>query len=338
MVRTAVMAAMDDVPREILQAAYRRKPLLNLKALIHYGLWAACGVAIWQTQDTPLGIAVGIASSLLITNLIRGLGAIGHDAAHGTVSKSKLVSYVVGLACWFPTGMSFTLYQNYHLHHHRIANTYPDVDNFVATDYTKNQTLARLLTFAIFTFAYPIYFAFQIARYIRRLTTAKKIRMHLELAAWFALMGACILYLPGRFFFFVYGLPFILSAMLASVAQMVEHYEMEPGEDAYSSRTYATSMPVMAFLWNNVSYHNEHHKFPGIPWYNLKWFHHTAFPHYDERVQREHCHPGFVGLAFRLWGRIFQYDVAKIDAKYASVDRDGERDKSITLPGIEVMT
>jgi fatty acid desaturase len=332
------MAAMDDVPRELLHAAYQRKPLYNLKALVHYGLWAACGYAIWSTMNEPYGLVVGVACSILITNLIRGLGAIGHDAAHGTVSKSKLVSYWAGLACWFPTGMSFTLYQNYHLHHHRIANTYPDVDNFVATDYTKSPVLARLLTLAIFTFAYPIYFAFQIARYIKRLSTWKKVRMHLELGAWFALMGVCAAYLPFQFFFFLYVLPFILSACLASVAQMIEHYEMEPGEDAYSSRTYATSLPIMAFLWNNVSYHNEHHKFPGIPWYNLKSFHHAAYPHYDERVKRENCTTSFWGIAFELWGRILKYDVAKIDAKYAGVDRDGERDKSITLPGIEVLT
>lgn len=328
------MAAMDDVPREILQAAYKRNPVYLLKVPVHFGLWAAAAYAVWRTQGTPWFIPVGIAASLLITNLIRGLGAVAHDAVHGTVFKNKAAAYAIGLLCWFPTGMSFTLYANYHLHHHRIANTYPDVDNFVVTDYTKHPTLGRWLSFAIYVFAYPIYFGFQIARYIKRLTPLRRLRMNVELLAWASAVGAMIYFLPGGFLFFVYGLPFILSAMLASTAQMIEHFEMDPGEDAYSSRSYATEMPVFHFLWNNVCFHNEHHKFPGIPWYNLKRFHRAAYPYYDERVKNESCHPGFFGVAGKLYGRVLSIDVEKIDAKYAHLDQGAEREKHMALSGI----
>ena len=56
-------------------------------------------------------------------------------------------------------------------------------------------------------------------------------------------------------------------------------------DDAYSSRTYGTSSHLTNFLWNNVTYHNEHHKYPGIPFYNLRSFHEAAYPYYDERVK-----------------------------------------------------
>ena len=64
---------------------------------------------------------------------------------HGNLSRNKTVSYWIALLGWSPTGFALTLYRNYHLHHHRIANTYPDVDNFVVTDYTRNPFLAKLL-------------------------------------------------------------------------------------------------------------------------------------------------------------------------------------------------
>nr|WP_293175731.1 hypothetical protein [Nannocystis sp.] len=35
----------------------------------------------------------------------------------------------------------------------------------------------------------------------------------------------------------MYGLPFVFGAVLASVTEMIEHYEKVPGPDAYSSRT-----------------------------------------------------------------------------------------------------
>ena len=80
---------------------------------------------------------------------------------------------------------------NYHLHHHRIANTYPDVDNFVVTDYTRNPFLAKLLLLVVYTFGYPIYFMFQMLRYTKRLSTWHKVRMNLELAGIFGVSFLC---------------------------------------------------------------------------------------------------------------------------------------------------
>jgi fatty acid desaturase len=324
---------MDDVPREILQAAYRRNPIYLLKVPLHLALWAGCGVLIWTTMGTAWAIPVGVACSLLITNLIRGMGAVAHDCVHGTVFRSRPASYLMGLLCWMPTGMSFTIYSNYHLHHHRITNTYPDVDNFVVTDYTKSPTLAKALLLAVYSFGYPIYFLFQMLRYTRRLSLWKKVRMNVELLVFWGMVAAAVYYLPWQFMVFLYGIPFLLGAVLASITSLIEHFEMEPGEDAYSSRTYATKRHFLNFLWNNVSYHNEHHKFPGIPWYNLRSFHEAAYPYYDDRVKAE-CYESFLPVVFTLWGRILRVDVAKIEAKYANLDRRSEREKHMALPGI----
>ena len=328
------MAAMDDVPREILQAAYQRNGIYLLKVPFLYSLWIASGVLLYKMQDSQWFLPIGIAVSLLVPSLVRGLGSIAHDAAHGCVFKSKAASYWIGLLCWSPTGMSYTIYSNYHLHHHRITNTYPDVDNFVVTDYTKNPVLAKMLMLVVYSFAYPIYFMFQMFRYTKRLSTWKKIRMNLELAAMFSVIGLMAHYLPGKVFFFFYGVPFILGAILASTTSLIEHFQMDPGDDdAYSSRTYATKMPLLNFVWNNLGYHNEHHKYPGIPWYNLKRFHEAAYPHYDAKVKAE-VYPNFFGLVWTLWGRILTADISKIEAKYAHLNHDEERAKQMSLAGI----
>ena len=327
------MAGMDDVPSEILRAAYERKPIYLLKVPLFYGMWAGGIALLFQTQHSPFAIPIGIAVSLLVANLVRGLGSVAHDAVHGSVSKSKTISYLVALLCWAPTGMSVTIYQNYHLHHHRITNTYPDVDNFVVTDYTRSPFLAKAMLLAVYTFAYPIYFMFQMFRYVKRLSFARKVRMNLELLGFWGLVVAFGLWAPTYVFLFAFILPFALGAMLASITSMIEHFEMPPGEDAYGSRTYCLKQPWLAWIWNNVPYHLEHHKFPGIPWYNLKSFHEAAFPYYDDQV-KANCHPGFVGLVFGLYGRILRFDVDKVEEKYRNIDRDGERAKSMALPGI----
>jgi fatty acid desaturase len=327
---------MDAVPKEILRAAYRRKPIYLLKIPFGFGLWAAATWLLFETQHHAYAIPIGIACSLLIAYVIRGLGAIAHDAVHGNLSRNKLVSYLLSLICWSPTGMSVTVYANYHLHHHRIANTYPDVDNFVATDYTTNPFLAKALYLVVYTFGYPIYFMFQMFRYTRRLTPLLRLRMNLELAGMFGLVGLLGYLMPTQVFIFFFVVPFVLGAFLASCTSMIEHFGMPAtDDDAYSSRTYGTSCRITNFIWNNVTFHNEHHKYPGIPFYNLASFHRAAYPHYDDQVKSA-CHKSIFPLAFKLYGDIFKLDIAAIEAKYANLDKKAEKQRVMGLDGIPV--
>jgi fatty acid desaturase len=332
-----VKKGMDAVPKELLRKAYERNNWHNWKIPFGFGLWAAIAVLLYRTQDHAYAIPIGIGCSLLVAYIIRGLGALAHDAVHGNVSRNKLVSYIVALLCWSPTGMSVTVYSNYHLHHHRIANTYPDVDNFVVTDYTQNPFLAKLLLLVVYTVGYPIYFMFQMFRYIKRLTPWQRIRMNLELAAIFSLIGVAAWLMPTQVFVFFYGLPFLLGAFFASMTSMIEHFGMAAtDDDAYSSRTYGTRCHVTNFLWNNVTYHNEHHKFPGIPWYNLKRFYQAAYPHYEERVQKE-CHTSIFILAFQLYGKILDLDIGELKRRYATIaDKQAEKQRMMEIPGIAV--
>ncbi len=328
------MAGMDEVPREILHQAYERKPIYLLKIPFHFALWAGATWVVLATRDHAYAVPIGVACSIFIANIIRGLGAIAHDAVHGNCARSRLASYLISLLCWAPTGMSVTIYANYHLHHHRIANTYPDVDNFVVTDYTRNPALAKLLLLAVYTFGYPIYFMFSMFRYMKRLTPWKRLRMNLELAGFWGLMALAYVKMGGQVFFFFYGLPFLLGSMLASATSMIEHYEMLPGDDAYSSRTYGIKARFINFLWNNVTFHNEHHKFPGIPWYNLRSFHEAAYPYYDERVKSA-CHDSIIGIALHLYGRVLKLDVAKLEERYRDINKEAERARLMAMNGIQ---
>lgn len=330
------MAGMNAVPKELLRAAYQRKPIYLLKVPFAYALWAAIGWVLYLTQDHALAIPIGVACSMLVAYLIRGLGAVAHDAVHGNLFRSRRLSYWCALLCWTPTAMSVTLYANYHLHHHRIANTYADVDNFVVTDYTRNPAAAKVLLLAVYLVGYPIYFLGQMLRYTKRLNAWERVRMNLELLFAFSLVALAWYVMPGQVFFFFYGLPFVFGAFLASLTSMIEHYEMPAtDDDAYSSRTYGTSAWLTNFLWNNVTYHNEHHKYPGIPFYNLASFHHAAYPHYDAKVQAE-CYPSIYRLAWRLYGRILQVDVDALAEKYRDLDKKQEKERVMTLDGIGV--
>jgi fatty acid desaturase len=330
------MAGMDGVPKEILRAAYERKPIYLLKIPLLYGIWAGLAWVLYATQHHRFAIPIGLAISFAIANLVRGLGAAGHDAVHGNLSKSKTISYLLAVLCWSPSGFPVTLYANYHLHHHKITNTYPDVDNVVITDYTKSPAVAKAMLFCIYTFAYPIYFLNQMLRfYLPRLPFALRMRAHAENIGIFSLIALAAWKMPLQVFIFFFGLPFILGAIMASVTSMIEHFEMpESNDDAFSSRTYGTKSHLLNFFWNNVTYHNEHHKYPGIPFYNLRSFHEAAYPYYDERVKAA-CYPSVLGPIFMLWGKIAKLDVAAMEERYRDLDKQAERERMLAVQGIQ---
>jgi fatty acid desaturase len=298
-------------------------------------MWASTALVLYGTLHTPFAIPAGVACSVLIAYCIRGLGAVAHDAVHGNCARSKLLSYLLALVCWAPTGMSVTLYTNYHLHHHKITNTYPDVDNVVVTDYTRSPALAKVFLLCVYTFAYPMYWLTNMGRYFARLSPAKRVLANVEALGFWAVVIGFFFVMPGQVFFFFFALPFVFGAMLASLTSMIEHFDMPMvDDDAYGSRTYGTRAHLTNFIWNNVTYHTEHHKYPGIPFYNLKRFHHAAYPYYDARVKAE-CHPSIYRLAFQLYGRILGLDIGELEERYRAVDKQAEREKYLALPGIQ---
>jgi fatty acid desaturase len=295
---------MQAIPNEVLQRAYARRWIHVPKLVTLWGIVVALGwAATWASRHTRYGVLVGVAAGLVIGSLVRGLGSIGHDAVHGCVSKSKFWSYVIGFAGWSATLMSYTLYRTYHLDHHKIVNMPHDVDRVQVSRFTSNPRLGVALRLAIYLGAYPLYWAIQVRRYERSLPWALRLRVYVELAVIFG--GVALLYpvMGPVAFFSVVVTQGLVGAFLASITSMAEHFGIEYHPDhAYSSRTYATQNRLIDFMWSGTNFHNEHHKYPGIPYYNLRRFHFESLPHLSPAVRRN-VHQDFWPVIFMLWRR-----------------------------------
>lgn len=316
---------MQAVPSEVLQRAYKRKPLYLLKLPFFWGLVTAFGFVaneVAKTNSKPVAIAVGILCGIAIGSLVRGLGSIGHDAAHDTVSKSPLLTYLIGFWAWSATLMSYTLYRTYHLDHHRIVNMPHDVDRVTVSRFTKNPSIARFLRVFIYAGFYPIYWAFEVQRYARSMSMALKLRMFFELAMIGGVLTVFGMLMNPVAFWSVAITQLTLGAMVASMTSMCEHFGIEYKADhAYSSRTYATDSALLDWLWSGTIFHNEHHKYPGIPWYNLKTFHFEARKYYSPEVL-QNVHPNFIPLVITLFQRAARLN---LDEEKAAAERDRER-------------
>jgi fatty acid desaturase len=296
---------MQAVPNEILQRAYERRlnhfiklPLLWSLAFVlgYLGYWAVHHLG--NAAGIPIAIVCGIGIGLLD----RGIGSIGHDAAHGAVSRNKLVNYLMGYWAWSVTLFPYTLYRAYHLDHHKIVNMPHDIDRVQVSRFTSNPRLAVALRMAIYFGGYPVYWMLDVGRYMPTLSAWGRVRVVLESASFYvALIGLYFLMGPVAFFAVVLS-KVIAGAFFASITSMTEHFGIPYHPDhAYTSRTYASKSAFLDWLWSGTPYHIEHHKYPGIPYYNLRAFHYEALPYYSAEV-RANVHEDFWPLVFKLWG------------------------------------
>lgn len=316
---------MQAVPNEVLQRAYKRKPLYLLKLPFFWGLVTVLGYVaneVAKTSTKPVAIAVGVLCGIGVGSLVRGLGSIGHDAAHGTVAKSPLMTYLIGFWAWSATLMSYTLYRTYHLDHHRIVNMPHDVDRVTVSRFTKNPSIARFLRVMIYLGFYPIYWAIEVQRYARAMPAFDKLKMFFELAMIGVVLTAFGFVMHPTAFWTVALTQLAVGAFFASITSMCEHFGVEYQPDhAYSSRTYATDSALLDWLWSGTIFHNEHHKYPGIPWYNLKQFHFEAKPYYSPAVLKN-VHTNFWPLVAVLFKRASSLN---LEEEKAAAERDRER-------------
>jgi len=326
------------VPKDALRRAYRRRPTHLWKLL---SLWfvllslGAIGVAL---SESSYGLVACMLAGIAAGNVVRGLGSITHDAAHGTVARHPTLLYLIGCLSWLPSLMSFTLYRSYHLDHHRIVNMPHDTDRVQTSQLTSVRTLARLLRMLIFTCAYPIYWALRVGRHYRVLTPGRKARVWAELAvAYGILLGLLpLMSLPVWLSFFgsMVGTGFVL----ASLTTMAEHYDIDFHPDpAFSSRTYGTESRFIDWIWGSSTFHIEHHGFPGIPYYNLRAFHREVLPHYPPALRRN-VHPELwsllISLLRRLWVMTDEEEQARRERDLADIARLSRLDDFVSRRGL----
>jgi beta-carotene/zeaxanthin 4-ketolase len=222
-----------------------RGPWGLLIALAVLGAWL--GHLVWLLVGTRLSLASPLAwfHVLLQGYLCTGLFITGHDAMHGTVSRTRWVNETVGtLACFLFAGLSYRrLVVNHRAHH--ADPTGPEDPDF------STRTQSFWPWFATFMFRYMTWPQF--------LVMAAKFNLLMWLgvepwrigAFWVApaVMGTVQLFYFGTY------LPH----------RRPDTPEMQPHHARSLSRNHPWAMLSCYFF----GYHWEHHQSPSTPWWAL---------------------------------------------------------------------
>ncbi len=287
-----------------LRALYRRRPLRAALALAR--CWLAIGAALALVAVRPTIWTVALAF-LVVGTQQYALSILSHDGKHRNLFSSS--RWNDGVALWLtsaPLGTDFFAERRIHLEHHdRLGHDDdPDRDLYRAAD--KSEARGFLL-------------------YLTAATTLPGIRQrstegpHRSLFAalvgvarprWHALPAQAVIFavfalaLRWWLYFPLWVAPlFLLMLVPQRIRQFCEHAQAvlpDQAGDAGRLVTYRPKPLERLFLAPfQMSYHAEHHLWPGVPFFNLPRL--AALVPDDPRIERR---TGYVAFLWRYFRRL----------------------------------
>jgi fatty acid desaturase len=271
------------------------------------GLWAvastwaviaaAFGLLAWAaSQPLVLAIPAYLVGLCLIAGRQLCLAILMHDAAHGTLFKTRWLNYVLAdWVCARPIWNDLTKYRTHHMVHHARTGTDGDPDISLVTPFPcSRRSLARkflrdvsgvtgLKFFAGRLLMDMGYIKWTVANDVVRLPPVamrERWRLLARNATPTLLVNAllfALLWAAGQPWLFVawvaaYMTPFSLFVRLRSLA---EHACTERSTDTFrNTRTTRAGWLARATVAPlRVNYHLEHHAMPGVPYFRLPIMH-----------------------------------------------------------------
>jgi fatty acid desaturase len=266
----------DRRPRvapEVMRALTKASPLRTALAIAgDYAVIAiAVSGALWSRH--PVGYLV---AAIVIAGRQHALLALMHDASHHTLARGKDWNDLVGnVLCAWPMFMDVGAYRHIHLLHHKHvgASGDPDVAFRTGPEWTFPRSRRAIWTSLAKDFLglRVLDAAAQFEFYGQAPPEKRRFMIVAKVAYYVALFSA--LWATGGFL--AYALLWILPALtflkgFVRIREIAEHYGAPANDDLDRTRTTIPSLLSQALIApRHLSYHLEHHLYPGIPWHNL---------------------------------------------------------------------
>ena len=270
------------VPRELLKQLHQPRS------------WRHFLVLAWQVLLLVLGVAgaahfdhwyLWLPCSLVIGWTIFNFTVMLHEVVHDAVFRSKRSRRlkVLGWMYAFPSGISRSQFERWHLDHHAGLGT---VEADPKRHYLSPRRNARWYKALYMTPALiPIYF-----RAAARESTTYPVGLRRKIAferavtilGQLAILAVIVIFAGWWIALKVYFVPYLLVfPVVFTLNRLGQHYFIDPEDPAkWGTRMARSRFWDIAFLWS--SYHLEHHYFPRVPFYNLRRLNKALEPFFEE--------------------------------------------------------
>jgi len=236
------------------------------------GEYLAAGGAVWAALTWPSWWSYALAVLVIGTRQYALAEALTHEAAHGNLCASRRLNDALGRLTTWPFFYVLSGYRRYHLEHHRVPlddpenNIYEQYADWGLPDPAARLSRAR----AVWLFVGRPLLGVMAVHHGR--TLLSNVRWDRDLVETWCMLGAWALACAAAWklglleaVLLLWVVPQLLVVgTLDFWSETADHYRVR-GAD-----TRSTLGPFLnRFVSHNIGYHALHHRYPGIPWFNL---------------------------------------------------------------------
>lgn len=264
-----------------IKELYARNNYRGMLSILESFIWIAVGVLASQTLGWP-GWIIAV---LIIGTRQRALASLLHEAAHGTLFKSKRLNFTLGrVLCGWTVLQSFDSYRKSHVltHHPYIGELAHDPDYTYMVDSGVYDNVSRTSFLWLFLISpalgrlIPQYILHLIRERLGKALQTPSERGEVLLIIAFHLLILLSSYSMGIItdVLLLWFLPFLIVYPLVGwYSELAEHFPMMSaefsGRSFFSRNRYAGPIEKMFIGMHGDNYHLTHHLLPGIPHWNL---------------------------------------------------------------------
>jgi len=213
-------------------------------------------------------LALGLGNQLYV------LFVLHHDCMHGSAFKSKWLNTLFGRLYALSFTMTFTTNRETHKRHHNfIADPERDPDEYYFSG-KLNQIWLRIWRY------YEWYTRISLTCYGQQVSWTVIIEQIVNLAFWVVIHAVLIYSGMGIKALFIFWIPLAFVALVINpITRGYEHAPLtlykgdDPDKRDMQKNTITVDNFWLGLLWAGITYHVEHHAYPGCPFYRLRTLH-----------------------------------------------------------------
>jgi len=262
-------------------------------------VWAFFLLSVYLTYIAPWYLVPF--AWVLYGTCLTGLFVIGHDCAHQSFSKSRILNEIVGTICMMPAIFPYNGWEITHNHHHAYAN-HLEKDH-LWKPYTREQVakMSPLQQKIVYYMYGPLFFESSIVHHAYHFILPWKTsrnRIGLIRSIFFSLLGGYITISLASHYgsvFSLFVMPFLVFQFWVSTFTYFHHrnprgagWKVDSDWDRVYGSLFATvhvDYPSwVEFLTLDINWHLPHHVSPLIPWYNLRRCTYALMMEYGKKV------------------------------------------------------
>ncbi len=263
-----------SIEKSALKALYIPRPwLLSFCLMVE---WIVI-IAVYVISFYYWNVLFYFIAVIIIGSRMHALAVLMHDVAHHRFFKNRRLSDFIAnvMVCW-PLMITVEMYRNNHLSHHQHLNSDLDPDWVAKIGRQEFKFPQTKLGFVLTLLGYMsgIKGLYDLTWMISRMKgKSKKKGVDWNRIGFLVILVTLISVLGGwKLYLLFWVIPFFTSFLLFQyIRSFAEHFgKLEYNSLLGSSRTVLPTLFERVLIAPyNISYHLEHHLYPGIPFHNL---------------------------------------------------------------------